>query len=65
MKSISDVVAASGLQGYAQVALIIFFVVFVAVSLRVLLTRRADIERFARLPLDDGTVPHQHEELGS
>jgi hypothetical protein len=65
MKSISDVVAASGLLGYAQVALIIFFVVFVAVSLRVLLTRRADIERFARLPLDDGIVPHQHEELGS
>ena len=31
MKSIADVVSASGLAGYAEVALVLFFVAFVAV----------------------------------
>lgn len=53
MKSISDVVGAAGLQGYAEVALVIFFAVFVAVALRVAFTRRADLDRVARLPLDE------------
>lgn len=53
MKSLSDVVGAAGLQGYAEVALILFFVVFVAVALRVLATRRHDLDHVARLPLED------------
>ena len=55
MKSIADVVGASGLAGYAEVALLLFFLVFVVVSVRALSTNRAVIERAARLPLDDDT----------
>jgi cbb3-type cytochrome oxidase subunit 3 len=55
MKSIADVVGASGLAGYAEVALLLFFLVFVVVSVRALATNRAAIERAARLPLDDET----------
>jgi hypothetical protein len=53
MKSLSDVVGASGLHGYAEVALVIFFAVFVAVLLRVTLSRRDELDRLSRLPLED------------
>ncbi|MCC6751497.1 MAG: cbb3-type cytochrome c oxidase subunit 3 [Deltaproteobacteria bacterium] len=52
---LSDVVGHSGLSGYAQVALILFVLAFVGVVLRVVARRfRADDQRTARLPLDDG-----------
>jgi hypothetical protein len=53
MKSISDVVSGAGLAGYAEVALIIFFLVFVAIGLRVLLARTTSFAHEAQLPLDD------------
>ena len=53
MKSLSDVVGAAGLHTYAEIALIIFFVVFVLVVVRALMTRSRDLEHVARLPLDD------------
>lgn len=57
MKSIADVVGASGLAFYAEVALAIFFIVFVAVGLRLLAPSR-QWERIASLPLeDDAPVP--------
>ncbi len=56
MKSISDVVGASGLSHYAEIALIIFFAVFVAVAIRAMFTNRAAIDRAAHLPFDDGSV---------
>ncbi len=56
MKSISDVVSGAGLAGYAEVALIIFFLVFVAIGLRVLLARKTSFAREALLPLDDGST---------
>jgi cytochrome c oxidase cbb3-type subunit 3 len=52
---LSDVVAHGGLAFYAEVALILFFAVFVGVLMRVFLAAsRAERERIARLPLDDG-----------
>ena len=57
MKSIADVVGASGLAGYAEVALLIFFVVFVAVGLRTLMTNQAALDHAAHLPLDDDIAP--------
>lgn len=57
MKSIADVVANSGLHGYAEIALVIFFIVFVAIAFRVLLTPRKDLERAAHMPLDDDSSP--------
>jgi len=56
VKSISDVVSGAGLAGYAEVALIIFFFVFVAIGLRVLLARKASFAREAQLPFDDGST---------
>lgn len=56
MKSISDVVSGAGLAGYAEVALIIFFIVFVAIGLRVALSRRASFAHEARLPFDESST---------
>ena len=53
MKSIADVVGSSGLAGYAEIALLLFFIVFLAVGIRALLTSRAALDHAARLPLDD------------
>ena len=53
MKSISDVVSGSGLSHYAEIALVIFFAVFMVVGIRALLTNRAALDRAAHLPLDD------------
>ena len=57
MKSIADVVGSSGLAGYAEVALALFFLVFVAVSIRALATNRAALDHAAHLPLDDDFAP--------
>jgi cbb3-type cytochrome oxidase subunit 3 len=56
MKSISDVVGASGLSHYAEIALLIFFGVFLVVGLRALFSNRAAMERAARLPLEDDST---------
>ena len=51
---LSDVMSHAGLAGYAEVALILFFVVFVAVVVRTLAwSNRAEMDRMSRLPLDD------------
>ncbi|MCX5767709.1 MAG: cbb3-type cytochrome c oxidase subunit 3 [Gemmatimonadetes bacterium] len=54
MRSLADVVGASGLSGYAIVALILFFLAFVAVAINLLLPSRSALyERAGRMPLDD------------
>lgn len=53
MKSIADVVSGSGLAFYAEVALILFVLVFVVVALRVLLSDKRSLDDAARLPLED------------
>jgi|SoiMethySBSTD1v2_1073268.scaffolds.fasta_scaffold1744319_2 cbb3-type cytochrome oxidase subunit 3 len=55
MKSISDVVSGAGLAGYAEIALLIFFLVFVAIGLRVLFSGKHSFREASRLPLDDGS----------
>ena len=62
MKSISDVVGGSGLAHFAEIALVIFFAVFLVVGLRALLTNRAAIDRAARLPFDDPESRAEHSE---
>lgn len=52
---LSDVVGHSGLSGYAEVALILFFVAFLLVVAQVFWPgRRDELERASQLPLDDG-----------
>ncbi len=50
---LSDVVAHAGLSGYAELALILFFIVFVAVVVRLWRPScRAELEAQRLLPLD-------------
>ena len=57
MKSIADVVSASGLAFYAEVALAIFFLVFVAIGLR-LLGHSQQWDHAAHLPLEEDVSAH-------
>jgi cbb3-type cytochrome oxidase subunit 3 len=58
MKSLADVVSGAGLHVYADIALVIFLAVFLAILARVLFTRRSHWEHEANLPLeDDAPVP--------
>lgn len=50
-----DVMQAAGLEVFAEVAVIIFFVTFTVVALRVLLANKASLEHVSSLPLDEGT----------
>ena len=53
---LSELMSHAGLAGYAEVALVIFFGVFLAVVARVLAPgRKAGYDRAARMPLDDET----------
>jgi hypothetical protein len=63
MKSIADVVSASGLAGYAEVALILFFAVFVVVGLRVMAANKDTLDHTASLPLEDGEPLTLHDSL--
>lgn len=58
MARLSDIVGASGLSGYAVVALVLFVFAFLLVLAALFLPRaHAQYERAALLPFDDGTVP--------
>ncbi len=51
---LSDVMGHAGLSGYAEIAMILFLVAFVAVMLRVtVFSNRREMERASRLPLED------------
>jgi len=55
---LTDVVSHAGLHGYAEVALILFFLAFLAIVLRVMApSRKSEMDRMARLPLDDDEHP--------
>jgi cbb3-type cytochrome oxidase subunit 3 len=55
---LSDIMSAAGLSGYAVVALVIFFVLFIVIVVRLFLpSRRDELERAAFLPLDDRPQP--------
>jgi len=44
----------AGLAGYAEVALILFFFVFVGIAIRVFRpSRRTELEEMGRMPLED------------
>ncbi len=59
---LSDVVAHAGLSIYAEVALILFFIVFVAVLVRLWApSHRAELEAQRMLPLDPDTPATKRE----
>jgi cbb3-type cytochrome oxidase subunit 3 len=52
---LSDIMSHAGLHGYAEVALVLFFLAFLAIVLRVFApSRKREMDEMARLPLDDG-----------
>jgi cbb3-type cytochrome oxidase subunit 3 len=52
--SLTDIMSAANLDGYAQVALILFILAFVLIAWRVLSRRNDDTyEKAKRMPLDD------------
>jgi cbb3-type cytochrome oxidase subunit 3 len=58
MIHLGDVMGASGLSGYAIVALLLFLFAFVLVVYAIFTpSRRASDERASLLPFDDGTPP--------
>ena len=57
MTRLADIVGASGLSGYAIVALLLFFLAFLLILTTVLMpSQRARQDRDALLPFDDGCV---------
>ncbi len=55
MRSLSDVVSHAGLAVYAEVAMVLFLVAFLAVAVWTFLPRnRRAMDEARRLPLDDG-----------
>ncbi len=48
-----DTVAGSGLTIFAEIALVVFFCIFFAVSIGILLRRKGYYDAIARIPLDD------------
>ena len=53
-----DVMQAAGLEMYAEIAIIIFFVTFLAIALKILLSKKGAFDEVANLPLDEGTEVH-------
>lgn len=52
--SLADIMSNAGLSFYAEVALVLFLVVFLAIVVRLVLpSRRRDLDEASRLPLDD------------
>jgi len=54
---LSDIMGNSGLAIFAEIALVLFIVVFVAIVIRLFAARRSDMDRHARLPLEDDKRP--------
>jgi cbb3-type cytochrome oxidase subunit 3 len=55
---LSDIMSQMGLATYAELALVLFLGVFVAVTVRLFRTKEGEHLRAARIPLDD-TLPSQ------
>jgi cbb3-type cytochrome oxidase subunit 3 len=50
---LSDVMSHAGLAIYAEIAMVIFLIVFVVIVVRIATAKRSEMERRARMPLDD------------
>ncbi len=50
-----DVISQSGFEVFQQIALLLFFVVFVAIVVRTWMRPRQEMDRYAHLPVDNGS----------
>lgn len=54
---LSDIMSHAGLSSYAQIALVIFLTVFIAIAIRTFLpSRNKELQEAALLPLDDSVA---------
>ena len=62
---LTDIMSNAGLSGYAEVALILFFAAFVGIAIATFLpSRKQEMDRAARLPLEDSTSSSPTEKGG-
>ncbi|HSR15262.1 MAG TPA: CcoQ/FixQ family Cbb3-type cytochrome c oxidase assembly chaperone [Gemmatimonadales bacterium] len=51
---LSDIMSNAGLAGYAEIALVLFLVAFLAIAIRIFWPgRKKELDEISRLPLDD------------
>ena len=56
--TLTDLMSGAGLSAYAEVALVLFLLAFAVIVFRIFAPgRRQEMDRAARLPLDDGQAP--------
>jgi cbb3-type cytochrome oxidase subunit 3 len=60
--SLGDIMGNAGLSIFAEVALVIFFLVFVGIVIYVISWRRSKWDHQRNLPLDDGERPDNLED---
>jgi len=54
MQHLSDIISHAGLHGYAEAALVLFFLAFLAIAVRVFAPSRKDeMDEMAKKPLED------------
>ena len=56
MNPIADIVGASGLHVFAEIALVLFLIAFATIVTQLLTARRSSIDYAAHLPLQDDAV---------
>jgi hypothetical protein len=56
MNPVADILGASGLHVFAEVALVLFLIAFGSIVTQLLTARRATLEHVSRLPLEDDVV---------
>jgi cbb3-type cytochrome oxidase subunit 3 len=57
MNPIADILGASGLHVFAEIALVLFLIAFGTIVTQLLTARRSSIDYAANLPLQDDDVP--------
>lgn len=56
--SLTEIMSAAGLSGYAEVALVLFFLAFLIIVWRIFMpSRKREFDRAASLPLDEDHRP--------
>ena len=59
---LSDIMSKMGLASYAEVALVIFLIAFVAIVIKlVFFSKKSEIDHASRLPLEGDDPPQRHD----
>jgi hypothetical protein len=57
MNPIADIVGASGLHVFAEIALVLFLIAFGSIVTQLLTARQSTLDYAAHLPLEDDVIP--------